>query len=329
MDLKSRARLGGERPVAMPAFTRTLCGSFLLTLVVTPALSALLWPAQRRAAAADQAAVAAPADPAAAKPSYFTDLWLLDKKASAGKPGITFHRSNYALPFSYNFTPNQAPWREIDPNRTLTRPEVTFQISFKARLWRDMFGKNLNLWFAYTQRSFWQLYDFENSSPFRETDYEPELLLTWGLHARLLGFDARFFQVGLNHQSNGQSVPLSRSWNRLVANFGIERGPLSVLVKGWYRFPDAEDDNPGLTHYVGHGEVWAYYFLKRHRLGVMLRDNLNFRENRGAVQFEWSFPMFAMLAGYVQYFLGYGENLLDYNHRINRIGVGFIISDWY
>jgi phospholipase A1 len=262
-------------------------------------------------------------------PSYFTDLWRLDEKASAGKPAITFHRSNYALPLSYNFTPNPAPFREIDPDRTLTRPEVVFQISFKARLWRNMFGKNLSLWFGYTQRSFWQLYDFDNSSPFRETDYEPEALFTWGLRRRVLGLDVPFVQFGLNHQSNGQSEPLSRSWNRLVANVGIERGPLSVLVKGWVRLPDADDDNPGLTHYVGNGEIQAYYFLKRHRLGVVLRDNLNFRENRGAVQVEWSFPMFAMIAGYVQYFLGYGESLLDYNHRVNRIGVGFILSDWY
>jgi phospholipase A1 len=114
-----------------------------------------------------------------------------------------------------------------------------------------------------------------------------------------------------------------------VANVGIERGRVSILVKSWYRIPDEQDDNPGLTHYVGNGEVWAFCFLKRHRIGLMLRDNLNFRENRGALQVEWSFPMFAMIAGYVQYFLGYGESLLDYNHRVHRVGVGFIIADWY
>jgi phospholipase A1 len=187
----------------------------------------------------------------------------------------------------------------------------------------------LNLWGCYTQRSFWQLYNFEDSSPFRETDYEPELLLTLSTRLSVLGLNARFVQLGVNHQSNGQSEPLSRSWNRIVANVGIERGHLSVLLKGWYRVPDTEDDNPTLVHYMGNGELWAYYFLKKHRLGLMLRDNLNFRENRGAIQLEWSFPLFAMIGGYVQYFRGYGESLLDFNHRVNRIGVGFIISDWY
>lgn len=267
-------------------------------------------------------------DPVKEKPSYFTGLWQLDRTARAHMPGITFHRSNYGLMFSYNDSPNPAPLQEVDPAKTLVKPEVTFQLSFKARLWRDMFGKDICLWAAYTQRSFWQFYNFDDSSPFRETNYEPEILVNFGTRYSVLGFQGRFAQIGFNHQSNGQSEPLSRSWNRLVANVGIERGPLSILVKGWYRIPDSDDDNPGLTHYVGNGEVWAYLFIKRHRLGVMFRDNLNFHENRGAVQAEWSFPVFAMVAGYVQYFLGYGESLLDYNHRVHRIGVGFIFRDW-
>lgn len=263
-----------------------------------------------------------------ARPSYFTQLWQLDRAARATQPGLTFHRSNYGLMFSYNDRPNPAPLQEVDPAKTLVKPEVAFQLSFKARLWRDMFGQDICLWGAYTQRSFWQLYNFDDSSPFRETDYEPELLLNFGTRFRVLGFDGRFVQIGFNHQSNGQSEPLSRSWNRLVANVGIERGRLSLLIKGWVRFRDAEDDNPGLTHYMGHGELWAFCFIKRHRLGLMVRDNLNFRENRGAVQVEWSFPMFAMIGGHVQYFLGYGESLLDYDHRVHRIGVGFVFRDW-
>ncbi len=268
---------------------------------------------------------AAPQD----RPSYFTELWQLDPEARASKAGVTFHRSSYALVLSYNAFPNPAPLQAVDPDKTLVKPEVTFQLSFKARLWRDIFGKNLVLWAAYTQRSFWQLYNFDDSSPFRDTNYEPELLLTLGTRLDLLGLNLRFVQAGVNHQSNGQSEPLSRSWNRIVANVGLERGPFSLLLKGWYRVPDADDDNPGMTHYLGCGEVWGYYFLGKHRLGVMLRDNLNFRENRGAVQLEWSFPLFAMMAGYVQYYLGYGESMLDYNHRVHRIGIGFIFSDWY
>ena len=265
------------------------------------------------------------------KDSYFTDLWHLDKETRAGKPWVTFHRSNYALVFSYNSSPNLDPWQALTPPKTLTKPEVTFQLSFKAKIWQDVFGKDMDLWVAYTQRSFWQLYNFEDSSPFRETDYEPEALLNFRTRFSLLGLKARFIQVGINHQSNGQSEPLSRSWNRLVANVGLERGDFSLLLKGWYRLPESpeEDDNPGMYKYMGYGEVWAYYFVKKHRFAVMIRDNLDFNENRGAIQVEWSFPLFAQIAGHVQYFLGYGESLLDYNHRVNRIGVGFILAEWY
>ncbi len=264
------------------------------------------------------------------KVPYFTELWQLDEASREGRPWITFHRTNYALVFSYNNSPNPTPLQEADPAKTLTKPEVTFQLSFKAKLWQDMFGKPVDLWVAYTQRSFWQLYHFADSSPFRETNYEPEVLFNIRTKAAFLGWKIRFVQLGLNHQSNGQSEPLSRSWNRLVANVGFERGRLSVLARGWYRLPeDAEDDdNPGMEHYLGNGELWAYYFVNKHRLAAMFRDNLNFHENRGAVQLEWSFPLFADVAGYVQYYLGYGESLLDYNHRVHRIGVGFVFRDW-
>ena len=60
----------------------------------------------------------------------------------------------------------------------------------------------------------------------------------------------------------------------------------------------------------------------------MLRDNLSFNANYGALQAEWSFPLLKWVGGYVQYFVGYGESLLDYNHRVNRIGIGFILVDW-
>jgi phospholipase A1 len=271
---------------------------------------------------------AAPRDPQ--KRSYFTELWHLDKETRSGKPWITFHRSNDALVFSYNSSPNLAPWQALDPPKTLTKQEVTFQLSFKAKLWQDVFGKDMDLWFGYTQRSFWQLYNFNDSSPFRETNYEPEVLFNFRTRFSILGLEARFIQIGLNHQSNGQSEPLSRSWNRIVANVGFERGDFSLLLKGWYKFSESveEDDNPGINSYMGYGEIWAYYFLKKHRLAVMFRNNLDFRENHGAIQLEWSFPLFAQIGGYVQYFLGYGENLLDYDHRVNRIGVGFILLDW-
>ncbi len=266
----------------------------------------------------------------AKKPSYFSRVWELEPETRTGKFPITPYRSNYILPYTYNSSPNYAAVREADPGEDLKYEEVAFQLSFKVKLWTDVLGQKADLWVAYTQRSFWQLYNFEDSSPFRETDYEPELLLNFRTDYSLLGLRGRFINVGFNHQSNGQSEPLSRSWNRIVANAGFERGNFSLLLRGWYRIPDsaADDDNPNIEDYMGYGEIWAYYFWKGNRFGIMLRNNLDFNPNRGAVQLEWSFPLFELVSGYLQYYYGYGESLLDYNHSVNRIGIGFILKEW-
>jgi phospholipase A1 len=271
-----------------------------------------------------------PAQEKGKKFSYFSRLWELEPETRIERFPITPYRSNYILPLTYNSSPNYGAVREADPGKDLKYEEAVFQLSFKIKLWTDILGQKADLWVAYTQRSFWQVYNFEDSSPFRETDYEPELLLNLRTDYSLLGLRGRFINLGFNHQSNGQSEPLSRSWNRIVANVGFERGNFSLLLKGWYRIPEkvADDDNPHIEDYLGYGEVWAYYFWKGNRFGVMLRNNLDFKSNRGAVQLEWSFPLVKWVSGYLQYYNGYGESLLDYNHSVNRIGIGFILKEW-
>jgi phospholipase A1 len=262
--------------------------------------------------------------------SYLERLWELDKESRKGKFAISPHRSNYILPITYVESPNEQAVKKANPDKELKNMEVAYQISFKAKLWQDIFRQNMDLWVAYTQRSFWQFYNYEDSSPFRETNYEPEVLLNFRTDYDLLWLKNRFINVGFNHQSNGQTVPLSRSWNRAVANFGFERDNLVLILKTWYRFPESaeNDDNSDIEKYLGYGELWAYYFWKGNRFGVIVRNNLNFSTNRGAIQLEWSFPLFERISAYIQYFNGYGESMLDYNHNINRVGIGFVIRDW-
>lgn len=272
-----------------------------------------------------------PAAPAAVKPSYFTRLWELDEADRRGPFAFTPYRSTYILGYSYNSSPNSEVFGEVDPERTLMRSEAAFQLSIKAKLWQDVFGRKIDLWLGYTQRAFWQIYDVEESSPFRETNHEPELILSFRTRFRFLGLDGRFVQIGLNHQSNGLSKPLSRNWNRLVASVGLEKGSLSLLVTGWVRvlFKPGENENPGITRYLGYGEVQAFYFLGRHRIGLKIRDNLSLRTNRAALQADWSFPLFARIGALVQGFFGYGESLIDFDHRVSRVGVGIVLADWY
>jgi phospholipase A1 len=280
-----------------------------------------------RLACYDELAVRGPAEKDAE--SYLSRLWDLDTESRRKGFALRPHRFNYILPYTYNATPSKE-LLQADPGREIQNQEVKFQISFKTKLWEDVLGKDMDLWIAYTQLSFWQFYDFQNSAPFRETDYEPELLLNFRTNYNIPGLRGRYISVGINHQSNGRSRPLSRSWNRVVADFGFERERLTVILKTWYRIPEDEkdDDNPGIDRFLGYGQIDVHYHRDGHLVGLSVRNNLRAHGNKGAVQLEWSFPLFPYVSGYIQYFNGYGESLLDYRASVNRIGAGFILKEW-
>lgn len=269
-------------------------------------------------------------DQTARDQSVMSRQWDLDEANRANRFVIRSYRPNYVLPLAYNTSPNMDASLDVDPNARAQNTEVKFQISFKVKLWEDILGKDMDLWFAYTQLAFWQVYNSKFSAPFRETNYEPELLLNFRTNYDLLGLKGRMINLGLNHQSNGRSQPLSRSWNRIVANFGFERERFNLLLKTWYRIPEKAkgDDNPDIDKYLGYGELWGYYFLNKHRFAAMVRNNLRSADNRGAIQLEWSFPLIERISGYVQYFNGYGESLQDYNKSVNRFSLGFMVTDW-
>jgi len=240
---------------------------------------------------------------------------------------MTPHKPNYLLPLSYNSRANQS-FEPLEPW------EIKFQLSLKFELARELFGGRLL--FGYTQQSYWQAFNKDVSSPFRETNYEPEIMwaYTRGRSADMLRH--RALVLGFVHQSNGRTQPLSRSWNRVYANFVFEYEDLYFSVKPWYRIPERDktdpldargDDNPDIRDYMGHGEATVMWIRGPNRYGVMLRNNFD-SPNRGAIQLDWSYPIRGKLQGYVQYFNGYGESLIDYNHRVNRFGVGLMLNNW-
>ncbi len=247
------------------------------------------------------------------RPSVLSRQWELDPESRKDPFVIRLHRPNYMLPWSYNHSPNSDTALDYDRNAEAQNAEAKFQFSFKVKLWEDVLGKDMDLWFAYTQLSLWQVYNKTFSSPFRESNYEPEMLLNFRTDYDLFGLKGRIVNIGINHQSNGRSQSLSRSWNRITASAGLERGDFSLLFKGWYRLPESrhEDDNPHIMKYMGYGELWGTYYWKKHRFGVMFRNNLR-AANKGAIQLDWSFPFPFVkqdrVAGYVQYFNGYGES---------------------
>lgn len=238
------------------------------------------------------------------------------------------YKQNYILPLAYNNRPENDAYPPDEAN--IDRLELKFQLSFKIPLVKGVLKGHGNLFAGYTQQSFWQAYNGDESSPFRETNYEPELYLDFPVEASLFGLRSRFVTLGLSHQSNGRSEPLSRSWNRVYALVAFERGNFYCALRPWLRIPEShsDDDNPDIDDYLGHGEAYALYLHNEHRLGLMLRNNLR-SENRVGVLLDWSFPIKGKkLHGYLQLFHGYGESLIDYNQLNNRVGLGIIVSNW-
>lgn len=250
---------------------------------------------------------------------------------------ITPYKPVYVLPVVWTNSPNYTPSRENDPGGSiqdtipLNATEFKFQLSLKVKAVQGLFKGNGDLWVGYTQTSRWQLYNSALSRPFRETDYEPEVLLSFRTKYRVLGFTGRLFTFGLVHQSNGRSEPLSRSWNRLVAQVGLERGNTTVLLRPWWRIPEppSTDNNQEIENFLGNGEFLVMHAMARHLVTLQVRTSfLNDPFHGGSVMGEWSYSIKGNLKLYMQVFHGFGESLIDYNHEQTMIGVGVTLMEW-
>jgi phospholipase A1/A2 len=242
----------------------------------------------------------------------------------------------YLLPATYTSSVNRrpsspAPGHSVESDQELRPLEAKYQLSLKSKFSHRVFGLPMSLWGAYTQSSRWQVYNGADSRPFRETNYEPELILVTPLSQRVAGWDLRMASVALNHQSNGRALPLSRSWNRVILGLGAERGPWTLELRPWLRIKEglAEDDNPDLSDYAGRGELRVQHAAGEHHFIAQLRHSLRGgAASRGSAQLEWVFPITGVLHGHVQLFHGYGESLVDYNVRQTKFGIGVTIAGW-
>jgi phospholipase A1 len=275
---------------------------------------------------------------AAADASMLDRRWELDPQSKLGTFNLRAHRPVYVLPVFWSSDPNDLPSSPNPANRVVTELglralENKFQLSFKTKVWEGVLGDAGDLWFAYTQSSRWQLYDDAQSRPFRETNYQPEIDLVFGLDQPLTGgWRARMLGLGVAHQSNGRSLPLSRSWDRIVATLGVERPGWALLLRPWVRLPESasDDDNADASDYLGRAELLVVHQRGDHELAWLLRHSLRHgAASRGALQFDWTFPLHRNLRGHLQLFEGYGESLIDYNHRATYIGVGLSLLPWY
>ena len=245
------------------------------------------------------------------------------------------HQPNYILPLTWSDSTNQTPFSPrlgfTGYDYDLEREEAKYQISFKVPLLTGFMDRRTTLWFGYTQKSFWQVYNRTDSAPFRETNYEPEIFLRYQSDWDIGPGRLNTVNVGINHQSNGQSEPRSRSWNRITGTAAYTYDRWLFMLKPWIRLPESnkDDDNRDIERYLGHASYHAVYKLTEDRtFSLKLLNSLRSSDNKTSVEFGYSFPMGGSIKGFVQYYNGYGESLIDYNNRTQRFGLGIMLNDW-
>jgi phospholipase A1 len=276
--------------------------------------------------------------------------------------GLVPYNTNYILPISYSthkyrrissntHYSEHAP-EELDKYRFYEKnTEVEFQISFKKPLTYNLFGLNESISVAYTQKVWWQIYS--ESSPFRETNYSPEIFVIIPTVQKLDDMTGlKAIKSGYLHESNGQEGYRSRSWNRIYIDGKWQWSNLFLSTRLWYKFKEKEkysgyysgganpetgivepnyegDDNPDITDYLGYGDIRINYLYEKHQLGALVRYNFKKGgKNRGAIDLHWSYPFLSSenTFWYAKLFNGYAESLIDYNRCNTKVAFGFSFS---
>ena len=280
--------------------------------------------------------------------SELSRFWELEDGSSCGTFGLRSYRPlSFALVGSN--TVNRQP-ASASQGRSSTAPvnykqtETRLQLSMRTKLAQGLLTPSQgtpkdSLWFAYSQQSYWQLFSGDISRPFRTTDHEPELIYVYPLNVQLPGQGRlRYGGLGLVHQSNGQSLPLSRSWNRLYLMAGAQWDTEWLLqTRLWRRASEsaANDDNPGIDSAIGRAEIklaWNPY--PQHTFGMTWRHSLR-TQAKGSARLEWLRALNSPDEGgpgnlrlHLQIFSGYGDSLLDYNRPRTTYSLGLSLLDF-
>ncbi|BCL75838.1 hypothetical protein JHS3_15740 [Jeongeupia sp. HS-3] len=213
--------------------------------------------------------------------------------------------------------------------------DARFQFSFKYQFFdpeNDYVHQQpwlAGLRFAYTQTSLWDI--GEDSSPFFDTSYKPELYYEQANVVELPGVNRTDIAFGYKHESNGQGGDASRSVNQLFVRpsflFGDPQGLSLMFQPMIYAYLGSLSDNPDIADYRGYVD-W--------RLRIGSPDGLVFstlarlgKGGKGGIELNWSYPLRAFagmdLFAYAQYWNGYGESLRTYDESSQslRLGVSF------
>ena len=248
---------------------------------------------------------------------------------------ISPHKINYILPAYTSNAINKEAYSTFNGyEENLENIESKFQLSFKVPLnYESMFIEGDGLYFGFTLEAYWQIYADNISKPFRETNYQPELFYLAPLEWHPFGGNTGIM-LGIEHQSNGRPQNLSRSWNRVYANFLFEKNNFALSFRPWVRLSEDEkefdfapegDDNPDIIDFMGHYELGMVYKWNNYEFSMGGRNN--FATHKGFIEAGMTFPLWGKLRAYITANSGYGDSLIDYNYKQTRFGIGVALND--
>jgi len=209
-----------------------------------------------------------------------------------------------------------------------------FQLSFKYRLFDRGLGWGgeqpwlTGFYFGYTQASLWSL--SSDSKPFRDTSYRPSLYWAWQRTDDKTWIDG--LRAGYEHESNGKEGDQSRSIDTLFArpewHWDFDDGKALEFTPKIYAYLD-KAENPDIQRYRGYVDWQLRYGDEVRSWRAMARLGT---AGKGSLTLDWFERTrvlgFGPVSGYfqVQFFAGYGEDILDYDRRFkSQLRLGFAI----
>ncbi len=251
--------------------------------------------------------------------SHLLHAQIVDTMALSGTereflrlPSFSIYKDNY---FISGTTIDHTP----DKNNS----DIKYQISIRQLLYRKPILLGSFPYLSYTQKAFWDI--FKSSKPFSEINFNPTIGLLRPYKNR---FGMNYFNVALEHESNGRDSAFSRSWNRISFGWHSHLSQkMQFSLDAWIPF-SYKDENPDLLHYEGYGQASLSYVIKEDKwyADVTVRKGSQWNW-KGYVQGQVSYKIFPRSNEYVmlQWYSGYAESLVDYQKNVNMVRIGLLL----
>ena len=202
--------------------------------------------------------------------------------------------------------------------------DVKFQLSISQRLTKSKLPFDSYLFILYTQKAFWDVY--RESLPMRDLNFNPGIGLGHLIirHNKYIGKA----YLMLEHESNGRDSIDSRSWNKITLSCALVLNDnWETQFKTWIPIIDGEN-NKDILKYNGIFQFAVNYRTcnKRLQIGALITQRKAWFGFNTQLELSYKFNKRENQFFFIQYYNGYGENLLEYNQYKNMLRVGFVIK---